>query len=191
VQTFAEPLPADQGACARAPTSSDEMVNISLLAPDALRLERWYGARLGHKRRWALIVEPHRKIAEMIDYILDFELGIQSVAVPRPKLIPTLFRRWVPDLVVAEIPSAEGAPSLRDLEHLRGVVEVSHAQRTPIPVLLCTTYVEITPALAQEAGFSGLIHKPFLPATLVSAVRAVLGSYLEGGLRPQLATASG
>jgi DNA-binding NarL/FixJ family response regulator len=191
VQTFAEPLPADQGACARAPTSSDETLNISLLTPDALRLERWYGARLGHKRRWALIVEPHRKIAEMIDYILDFELGIQSVSVPRPRLIPTLFRRWVPDLVLAEIPFAEGAPSLRDLEHLRSVVEVSHVQRTPIPVLLCTTYVEITPALAQEAGFSGLIHKPFLPATLVSAVRGVLGGHLEGGLRPQLAAASG
>lgn len=191
MQTFAESLPADLGAFIHAPASSNGTLDTSLLAPDAERLERWYGARLGHARRWALIVEPHRKIAEMIDYILDFELGIQSVAVPRPRLIPTLFRRWVPDLVLAEIPFAEGAPALRDLENLRGVVEVAHAQHAPIPVLLCTTYVEVTPALAQSAGFSGLIHKPFLPATLVTAVRAVLGNRLEGGLRPRLVAASG
>ena len=186
MQTFSEPLPADLGAFLHAPASLDGTLDTPLLATDAERLERWYGARLGRARRWALIVEPHRKMAEMIDYLLDFELSIQSVSVPRPRLIPTLFRRWVPDLVVAEIPFAEGAPSLRDLENLRGVVEIAHAQPRPIPVLLCTTYMEITPALAQSAGFSGLIHKPFLPATLVSAVRSVLDHRLEGGPRPRL-----
>lgn len=181
MQTFSEPLPADLGALIHAPASADGTLDPSLLVPDAERLERWYGARLGRARRWALIVEPHRKIAEMIDYVLEFELGIQSVSVPRPRLIPMLFRRWVPDLVVAEIPFTEGAPSLRDLENLRSVLDVAHAQRVPIPVLLCTTYIEITPVLAQSAGFAGLIHKPFLPATLVNAVRTVLDNRLEGG----------
>lgn len=186
VQTISEPLPADLGAFIHAPAPSDGTLDTTVLAPDAERLERWYGARLGRARRWALIVEPHRKIAEMINYILEFDLSIQSVSVPRPRLIPTLFRRWIPDLVVAEIPFAEGAPALRDLENLRSVIDMAHAQRVPIPVLLCTTYLEITPALAQNAGFAGLIHKPFLPATLVQAVRAVLGNRLEGTPRPRL-----
>ncbi|HEY7123029.1 MAG TPA: hypothetical protein VH540_03670 [Ktedonobacterales bacterium] len=132
------------------------------------------GVRLGRQRRWALILEQHRKLAELLCYVLDFELGIQSVSVPRPRLIPSLFRGWVPDLVIAEIPASLGVPSPTDLDLLRPVLAAAQAQPVPIPVLLCTAYTEITPRMAREASFAGLIHKPFTPSTLISTVRAIL-----------------
>ncbi len=141
------------------------------------------GARLGRQRRWALILEQHRKLAELLCYVLDFELGIQSVSVPRPRLIPSLFRGWAPDLVIAEIPASLNVPSTADLELLRPVLAAAQALPVPIPVLLCTAYTEITPRMAREASFAGLIHKPFTPSTLVSTVRAILEpqevSYLQ------------
>ncbi len=131
-------------------------------------------ARPGRQHRWALILEPHRKLAELLGYVLDFELGIQSVALPRPRLIPSLFRSWRPDLVIAEIPAAPGVPSPDDLELLQPVLEASQAPPVPIHVLLCTAYTDITPRMAREAGFAGLIHKPFTPTILVAMVRAIL-----------------
>jgi DNA-binding NarL/FixJ family response regulator len=178
MQASPNPLPADIGGLLHTPavSTSGPLDTPSLLAPNAERLGRWYSERLGNKRRWALIVEPHRKIAELLAYLLDFELGIQSVSVPSPRLIPRLFHRWAPNLVLAEIPTLEGAPSADDLERLRPVLEEAGAQRPPLPVILCTTYMEVTPAMARSAGFAGLIYKPFLPSTLVATVRAVLGS---------------
>lgn len=146
-----------------------------LSTPNAERLGRWYGDRLGHDRSWALIVEPHRQIAELIAYLLDFELGIQAVSLPTPRLIPSLFRRWSPDLVLAEISAPPGMPSAEDLESLRPVLDVAQSQHSPLPVILCTTYMEVTPAMARSAGFAGLVYKPFLPSKLVSTVRSVLG----------------
>jgi CheY-like chemotaxis protein len=176
----AESLPADKGALTPlSPGAAGELPNHPLLAPNAERLGRWYGERLGHTRRWALILEPHRKIAELIGYLLDFELGIQAVSIPRPRLIPNLFRRWTPDLVLAEIPCSDGAPSLGDLENLRPLLDIAQAQSAPIPVILCTTYIEITPALARSAGFAGLVQKPFMPSTLVTTVRGVMEHVLE------------
>ena len=165
------------------PVEPDNMVSVPLLPPDDLvstsapnaeRLGQWYGERLGRTRHWALILEPHRKIAELIGYLLDFELGIQAISVPRPRLIPQLFRRWTPDLVLAEVPYANGAPSLSDLESLRPLLELANAQPSPIPVILCTNYMEISPAMARSVGFAGIIHKPFMPSTLVATVRSVL-----------------
>ena len=150
-----------------------------LLTPNAERLGRWYGERLGRARRWALIVEPQRNIAELVAYLLEFELGIQAVSLPRPRLIPSLFHRWSPDLILTEIPSGAGVPSLSDLERLRPVLETAQAQGLPVPVILCTTYAEITPTLARSAGFAGLIHKPFLPSTLVTTVREVLKNSIK------------
>lgn len=166
-------LPAEPDNMASAPLPSTDDI-VSTLAPNAERLGRWYGERLGHARRWALILEPHRKIAELIGYLLDFELGIQAISVPRPRLIPSLFRRWTPDLVLAEVPYTDGAPSLGDLENLRPLLELADAQSPPIPVILCTNYLEITPSMARSVGFAGLIHKPFMPSTLVTTVRSVL-----------------
>jgi DNA-binding response OmpR family regulator len=193
MQVSSTPLPADLNTPLHTPAASPSgpLGVHPLLAPNAERLGRWFGERLGHERCWALIVEPHRKIAELMAYILDFELGIQAVSVPGPRLIPSLFRRWVPDLVLAEIPALEGAPSLRDLESLRGVLETAQAQQAPIPVILCTTYMEVTPVLARNAGFAGLIHKPFIPATLVGAVRATLGNNTENRKSLRLPLASG
>lgn len=131
-------------------------------------------ARPARQHRWALIVEPHRKLVELLGYVLDFELGIQSVSLPRPRLIPSLFRNWTPDLIIAEIPVAPGVPTPDDLELLQPVLEAAQAQPVPIPVLLCTAYTDITPSMAREAGFAGLIHKPFTPAILVAMVRAIL-----------------
>jgi CheY-like chemotaxis protein len=147
-----------------------------LLAPNAERLGRWYGERLGREKCWALILEPHRQIAELIAHLLDLELGIQAVSVPGPRLLPSLFRRWTPDLVVAEIPAIQGIPSAEDMESLRPVLEAAQAQRPPLPVILCTTYMEVTPAVARSAGFAGLVYKPFLPSSLVATVRAVLNA---------------
>jgi DNA-binding response OmpR family regulator len=141
------------------------------------------GARPGRQRRWALILEPHRKLAELLGYVLDFELGIQSVSLPRPRLIPSLFRGWTPDLVIAEIPASPGMPSPEDLELLRPVLASAQAQPVPIPVLLCTAYTEITPRMAREASFAGLIHKPFTPTTLVATVRAILEPFQATSLR--------
>ncbi len=169
---LSESLPAGVGR--PLPASSAGISEHSLIAPNAEHLGKWCGERLGRTRRWALIIEPHRKIAELIAYLLDFDLGIQAVSLPRPKLIPSLFRRWTPDLVLAEIPCSGGAPSLQDLENLRPVLEITQAQPTPIPVILCTTYLEVTPAMARSAGFAGLVYKPFMPSTLVSTVRDVL-----------------
>ena len=166
------------------PAEPDNIASVPLLSPDDLastpapnaeRLGRWYGERLGHARRWALILEPHRKIAELIGYLLDFELGIQAISIPRPRLIPNLFRRWTPDLVLAEVPYSDGVPSLDDLENLRPLLELAKAQSSPIPVILCTNYMEITPAMARSVGFAGLIYKPFMPSTLVATIRDVLG----------------
>ncbi len=154
--------------------SSEALSIHPLLAPNAERLGRWYGERLGHQRRWALIVEPHRKIAELIAYVLDFELGIQAVSLPGLRLIPSLFHRWSPDLVLAEIPASAGAPSVEDLDNLRPVLEAAQTQPSPLPVILCTTYLEVTPAMARSAGFAALIYKPFQPSTLVATVRTVL-----------------
>ncbi len=181
MQTSSELLPAEPERLLHIPASSSSgpLDLPPILAPNAERLGRWYGERLGRHRRWALIVEPHRKIAELIGYLLDFELGIQAVSVPRPRLVPGLFRRWTPDLVVAEIPPAEGAPSPNDLAGLRPLLEVAQSQQPPLPIILCTTYIEVTPALARSVGFADLIHKPFLPTTLVSSVRNVLGTIAE------------
>ena len=166
-------LPVEPDNLASVPLpSTDDLA--STLAPNAEHLGRWYGERLGHARRWALILEPHRKIAELIGYLLDFELGIQAISVPRPRLIPSLFRRWTPDLVLAEVPYTDGAPSLGDLESLRPLLELANAQSSPIPIILCTNYMEITPAMARSVGFAGIIHKPFMPSTLVATVRSVL-----------------
>ncbi len=150
----------------------------SLLAPNTERLGRWYSEHLGHERSWALIMEPHRKIAELIAYLLDFELGIQAVSLPGPRLISSLFRRWLPDLVLAEVPASAGAPSIEDLEGLRPLLDIAQTQPAPLPVILCTTYMEVTPAMARSAGFAALIYKPFLPSTLVATVRAVLDQSL-------------
>ena len=159
-------------ASAAASPGSQALSPIS--TPNAERLGRWYSERLGHDRCWALIVEPHRQIAELIAYLLDFELGIQAVSLPSPRLIPSLFRRWSPNVVLAEISPAPGMPSAEDLESLRPVLDVAQAQQTPLPVILCTTYMEVTPAMARSAGFAGLVYKPFLPSKLVSTVRSVL-----------------
>jgi DNA-binding response OmpR family regulator len=132
------------------------------------------GIRPGRQHRWALILEPHRKLAELLCYVLDFELGIQSVSVPRPRLIPSLFRGWTPDLVIAEIPASLSTPSPDDLQLLQPVLAAAQAQPTPVPVLLCTAYTEITPAMAREARFAGIIYKPFTPSLLVSTVRSIL-----------------
>ena len=145
-----------------------------LSSPNAERLGRWYRERLGRDRCWALIIEPHRQIAELIAYLLDFELGIQAVTLPTPRLISSLFHRWSPDLVLAEIPAVPGMPSAEDLESLRPVLDIAHAQQKPLPVILCTTYMEVTPTMAHSAGFAGVVYKPFLPSKLVSAVRMVL-----------------
>lgn len=181
VQTFSELLPATRESLVHSSTasSSGPLELPPILAPNAERLGRWYGERLGRRRRWALIVEPHRKIAELIGYLLDFELGIQTVSVPRPRLAPALFRRWAPDLVVAEIPPGAGAPSPDDMAGLRPLLEVAQAQRTPLPIILCTTYIEVTPALAHSVGFAALIYKPFLPTTFVTTVRNVLANVAE------------
>ena len=144
------------------------------IAPAPAMKPGWNGVRLGRQRRWALILEQHRKLAELLCYVLDFELGIQSVSVPRPRLIPSLFRGWAPDLVIAEIPAPLSVPSPADLDLLRPVLVAAQAQPVPIPVLLCTAYTEITPRIAREARFAGLIHKPFTPSALVSTVRAIL-----------------
>jgi DNA-binding NarL/FixJ family response regulator len=187
-----ESLPADVSGLLHAPAASPSgpLDFSSLLAPNAERLGRWYGEHLGRERRWALIVEPHRKIAELIAYLLDFELGIQAVSVPGPRLIPSLFRHWAPDLVVAEVPAIKGAPSAEDLGSLRPVLEVAQEQRSPLPVILCTTYMEVTPAMARSAGFAGLIYKPFLPSTLVATVRMVLGGGREMGKSIRLPSVS-
>ncbi len=176
MQLFTDGLSADVSSFLHTPAaSSPGPLDISpLLAPNAERLGRWYGERLGRQRCWALIVEPHRQIAELIAHLLDFELGIQAVTVPGLKLLSNLFKRWTPDLVLAEVPAARGMPSAKDLESLSPVLELAQAQRPPLPIILCTTYMEITPAMARRAGFSGLIYKPFMPSALVSSVRAVL-----------------
>jgi CheY-like chemotaxis protein len=161
------PLPSIQ------PTIPGVTFDSSLLLSD-VQHTNWYRGHPGRQRRWALILEPHRKLAELLGFLLDFELGIQSVAVPRPRLIPTLFRGWTPDLVIAEIPATVGIPSADDLELLRPVLAAVQAAPGYVPVLLCTAYTEITPALAHSAGFAGLMHKPFTPATLVSTVRGIV-----------------
>jgi len=172
----ASPPPADARAFAHLSSGTlGELPEHPLLAPNAERLGQWYAQRLGRARRWALILEPHRKIAELIGNLLELELGIQAVSVPRPRLIPTLFRRWTPDLVLAEIPSSQGAPALNDLENLRPLLDTAQT----IPVILCTTYREITPAMAQRAGFAGLVQKPFMPSTLITTVRGVLDHPLD------------
>lgn len=176
MQLTSDGLSADVSSFFHIPAASSPgpLETSPLLAPNAERLGRWYGERLGRERRWALIVEPHRQIAELIAYLLDFELGIQAVSVPSLRLIPSLFRRWTPDLVLAEVPAVKGMPSAEDLASLRPVLELAQAHYPPLPVILCTTYMEITPPMAQSAGFTGLIHKPFLPSALVTTVRAAL-----------------
>jgi DNA-binding NarL/FixJ family response regulator len=176
MQLSSHALPADLSSFLHAPAAaSSGPLDISpLLAPNAERLRRWYNERLGNETHWALIVEPHRQIAELIGYLLDFELGIQAVSLPGPRLIPTLFRHWSPDLVLAEITPSTGIPFAEDPESLRPLLNMAQARPTPLPVILCTTYMEVTPAMAQRAGFAGLIYKPFLPSTLVTTVRAAL-----------------
>lgn len=180
MHTSSEALPADTSGFLPAPPPSASLAVRPLdlavpLAAHPERLGRWCGERLRHQRSWALIVEPHRKIAELIAYLLDFELGIQAISLPGPRLIPSLFQRWAPDLVLAEVPAIQGAPAAEDLESLRPVLEAAQGQQhSPLPVILCTTYIEVTPALARSAGFAGLIYKPFLPSTLVATVRGVL-----------------
>lgn len=180
MHTSSEALSADMSGFLPAPAASASLAArpLDMAAPQAPhpeRLGRWCVEHLRHQRSWALIVEPHRKIAELIAYLLDFELGIQAVSLPGPRLIPSLFQRWVPDLVLAEVPTIQGAPSAEDLESLRPVLEAAQShQRLPLPVILCTTYREVTPAMAHSAGFVGLIYKPFLPSTLVATVRGVL-----------------
>jgi DNA-binding NarL/FixJ family response regulator len=176
MQLTSDALPADLSGFLHAPAaSSPGPLDISpLLAPNADRLRHWFNERLGNETRWALIVEPHRQIAELISYLLDFELGIQAVSLPGPRLIPNLLRRWSPDLVLAEISSSSGIPSAEDLESLRPLLDMARSQPSALPVILCTTYMEVTPAMAEGAGFAGLIYKPFLPSTLVATVRAAL-----------------
>ncbi len=177
MQLTSDALPADLSSFLHAPTSSfpGSLDMSPLLTPNAERLGRWYSERLGQGPCWALIVEPHRQIAELIAHLLEFELGIQAVSLPGLRLIHTLFRRWSPDLVLAEITPGSGMPSAEDLESLRPLLDVAQARPAPLPVILCTTYLEVTPAMAQSAGFAGLIYKPFLPSTLVATVRQVLG----------------
>jgi DNA-binding NarL/FixJ family response regulator len=181
MQISSSPLPADLSKLLPAPTvpATDPLDITALLASQAERLGHWPGERLGRQRHWALIVEPHRKVAELIAYLLDFELGIQTVSLPGPRLITSLLRRWTPDLVLAEIPPGIHAPSVEDLESLRPLLEVTQAQSAPLPVILCTTYMEVTSAMARSAGFAGLIYKPFLPSTLVATVRAVMARVPE------------
>jgi DNA-binding response OmpR family regulator len=176
MQLFTDGLSADVSSFLHTPAvSSPGPLDISpLLTPNAERLGRWYGERLGRQRSWALIVEPHRQIAELIAYLLDFELGIQAVTVPSLKLLSNLFKRWTPDLVLAEVPTVRGMPAAEDLAGLNPVLELAQAQRPPLPVILCTTYMEITPTMARSAGFAGLIYKPFMPSALVSSIRTVL-----------------
>lgn len=176
MQLFTDGLSADVSSFLHTPAvSSPGPLDISpLLTPNAERLGRWYGERLGRQRSWALIVEPHRQIAELIAYLLDFELGIQAVTVPSLKLLFNLFKRWTPDLILAEVPTVRGMPSAEDLTSLNPVLELAQAQRPPLPVILCTTYMEITPTMARSAGFAGLIYKPFMPSALVSSIRTVL-----------------
>ena len=177
MQLSSDALPADLGGFLHTPSiSPQEASPVSpLLTPNAERLGRWYGERLGRERHWALIVEPHRQVAELIAHLLDLELGIQTVSLPGTRLIPSLFKRWAPDLVVAEIPSVQGIPSAEDLEHLRPVLDIAQAQGRPLPVILCTTYMEVTLEMARSAGFAALIYKPFLPDVLVATARSVLG----------------
>ncbi|HEU5368679.1 MAG TPA: response regulator [Ktedonobacterales bacterium] len=177
MQLTSDALPADLSSFLHAPAaSSSGPLDISpLLAPNAERLGRWYSERLGQGPCWALIVEPHRQIAELMAHLLEFELGIQAVSLPGLRLISTLFRRWSPDLVLAELVPNSGIPSAEDLESLRPLLDAAQARPSLLPVILCTTYLEVTPAMAQSAGFAGLIYKPFLPSTLVATVRQVLG----------------
>lgn len=181
MQLTSDALPPDLSSFLHAPTPFPGPLDMSpLLTPNAERLGRWYNERLGQDSRWALIVEPHRQIAELIACLLEFELGIQAVSLPGTRLIPTLFRRWSPDLVLAEITSSSAMPSAEDLESLRPLLDVAQSQPSPLPVILCTTYLEVTPAMAERAGFAGLIYKPFLPSTLVNTVRTAL-SYVAAG----------
>src|SRR5579871_3347476 len=119
-------------------------------------------------------LEPHRQVAELIAHLLDLELGLQSVSLPGTRLIPSLFKRWAPDLVLAEIPIVQGIPSAEDLEYLRPVLDIAQAQGKPLPVILCTTYMEVSLEMARSAGFAALIYKPFLPDALVATVRSAL-----------------
>ena len=115
----------------------------------------------------------------MIAHLLDLELGIQTVSLPGTRLVPSLFKRWAPELVLAEIPAAQGIPSAEDVENLRPVLDIAQAQGKPLPVILCTTYMEVTPEMARSAGFAALIYKPFLPSALIATVRSVLGHAAE------------
>jgi CheY-like chemotaxis protein len=178
MQLSSDALPTDlNGFLPTASTPSPE--TLPWLTPNAERLEHWYGERLGREHRWALIVEPHRQVAELIAHLLDLELGIQTVSLPGTRLVPSLFKRWTPDLVLAEIPAAEDIPSAEDVENLRPVLDIARAQGKPLPVILCTTYTEVTLEMARSAGFAALIYKPFLPSALVATVRTVLGHAAE------------
>ncbi len=174
-------LPAElSGFFPLSPGSSAESLDGSpQVPPDVERPGQWSGDRLGRERCWALIVEPHRQVAELIAHLLDLELGIQTVSLPGTRLIPTLFRRWRPDLVLAEIPTVQGTPTAEDVENLRPLLDSARAEGKPLPVILCTTYLEVTPEMARSAGFAAVIYKPFLPTTLVATVRAVLGHVSE------------
>jgi len=185
MQLSSNALPADLGGfLPLSPTPPHEASDGSpLLTPNAERLGQWYGERLGRERRWALIIEPHRQVAEMIAHLLDLELGIQTVSLPGTRLVPSLFKRWAPELVLAEIPAAQGIPSAEDVENLRPVLDIAQAQGKPLPVILCTTYMEVTPEMARSAGFAALIYKPFLPSALIATVRSVLGHAAESRAR--------
>ncbi|HLW02994.1 MAG TPA: hypothetical protein VKT82_30345 [Ktedonobacterales bacterium] len=176
MQLSSDALPRDMSSFLHTSSlSPQEASPVSpLLTPSAERLGRWYGERLGHERQWALIVEPHRQVAELIAHLLDLELGLQSVSLPGTRLIPSLFKRWAPDLVLAEIPIVQGIPSAEDLEYLRPVLDIAQAQGKPLPVILCTTYMEVSLEMARSAGFAALIYKPFLPDALVATVRSAL-----------------
>jgi CheY-like chemotaxis protein len=130
------------------------------------------GVALGERRRWhdrpvVLVVENTAAVAHLVAALLDSE-GYQVLIASTTALGGQVAKAIAPDLVIADSFSATARDGLVRLLDLR-------LAAAPAPVLVFTAYRDIDELFVRQAGYAGMLPKPFDIDDLLARVATAIG----------------